>query len=202
MQKLFKNPMFMFILGVVLSCSVTSAFAYSIFASDIGFTPIDDEFKQKDGSNVTNVNEAIEALFNKVSRKSRFGTVSYVTSQGDEMDVRTVTKQLEYGKYLVIINYGNNWWNTNSNSAHGVAETNPLTCSSNNCDITPLSGYYNRIQPSYTKNGRYNYNSDFIFSYYVGIKEASDTISSSFNAGWSDGSDSQYITMTIISINE
>ena len=56
MQKLIKSRIMYFILGVVLSVGITSVFAYSIFAPDVGFTPRDDTW------NVDNSKDALDDL--------------------------------------------------------------------------------------------------------------------------------------------
>lgn len=62
MKKLMKNPLLTFILGVIISCSITSVLAYSILAPDVGFTPTDNAWKQDDGSDIKNVKEALDDL--------------------------------------------------------------------------------------------------------------------------------------------
>ena len=54
MKKLFKSRIFIFILGVVLSCSITSVLAYTLFANNIGFSPTDTSW------NVNNVQDALD----------------------------------------------------------------------------------------------------------------------------------------------
>ena len=62
MKKIFKNPIFTFILGAVIF-STLSVFAYSIIAQDVGFTPKDDTWKNKDGTAIENVKEALDDLY-------------------------------------------------------------------------------------------------------------------------------------------
>ncbi len=197
MKKIIKNPIFMFILGIILSGVTVYAVSYN--ANQIDFKPSNTDW------NVSKVDKALDYLYDKANDKivlNTFGTAIYETSQGDMINSRSVTKQLGEGKYLIAVNYGNSWWNTNSNSASGVTTTYPLICSSNNCDITLLSGYFNRIQPSTKTIDRYLYQHDFISVYYVVIKNNDDRISITVNDGWSSTNDGQYVTMTIIPINE
>ncbi|MBR1416349.1 MAG: hypothetical protein IJ572_00835 [Bacilli bacterium] len=56
MQKLIKNPIFMFMLGVVISIGITSVFAYSLLAPNVGYTPKDEEW------DVSDVKEALDDL--------------------------------------------------------------------------------------------------------------------------------------------
>ena len=57
MQKILNSRLIYFILGVATIIGITSVFAYSIFASDIGFTPHDDTWE------VDNVKGALDDLY-------------------------------------------------------------------------------------------------------------------------------------------
>lgn len=48
MQKQIKTKIFYFVLGVTIAVGITSVFAYSIFAPDVGFTPTDDTWDVED----------------------------------------------------------------------------------------------------------------------------------------------------------
>ena len=62
MKRIFKNPIFMYILGFVTAIGITLVLAYSYLAQDVGFTPKETSWKQNDGSAITNVKEAIDDL--------------------------------------------------------------------------------------------------------------------------------------------
>ena len=66
MQKLIKSRIFCFILGVVISCGITSVFAYTLLAPDVGFTPTEETWKQRGGDDITNVSEALDDLYDQV----------------------------------------------------------------------------------------------------------------------------------------
>ena len=61
MNKIFKSKLLFFILGALIFSSAT-AFAYSIVAPNVGFTPADTTWKKEDGEDITNVEEAIDDL--------------------------------------------------------------------------------------------------------------------------------------------
>ena len=63
MKKIFKNPIFTFIIGIVLTSSVVGVLAYSYAASDIYYTT-------NKNANVENVEQAINDLYSKVHLKS------------------------------------------------------------------------------------------------------------------------------------
>ena len=56
MQKLIKSRLMYFIFGVTIAIGITSVFAYSIFAPDVGFTPRDDTW------DVENTKDALDDL--------------------------------------------------------------------------------------------------------------------------------------------
>ena len=61
MKKILKSRLFFFILGAVIFSTV-SVFAYSIIASDVGFSPIDTSWKKQGGEPIENVEEALNDL--------------------------------------------------------------------------------------------------------------------------------------------
>ena len=63
MKKLISSRLFYFILGVVISCGITTAFAYSFFADDVNFTPTDTSW------DVDNVQKALDELYKDVTLK-------------------------------------------------------------------------------------------------------------------------------------
>ena len=63
MKKILKNPIFTFILGVILTVGITSVFAFSFLAQDVGFTPTDTSWKNDDETNIENVSDALDSLY-------------------------------------------------------------------------------------------------------------------------------------------
>ena len=64
MKKMLKNSLFTFILGVILSGGLATVFAYNFFANQIEFRPV---WSASDGSEITNVAEALNELNDKVN---------------------------------------------------------------------------------------------------------------------------------------
>ena len=81
MKKLIKNPILTFILGVTLSIGITSVLAYAFSATDVGFNPTDNAWKQNDGSDITNVNEALDDLHLKINSLAFKKVCKYVNNQ-------------------------------------------------------------------------------------------------------------------------
>lgn len=66
MKKIFrKSNIFSFLLGAVMFGGITVVSAYTIFANDIEYTPKDTAWKKSDGTDITNVKEAIDELYIK-----------------------------------------------------------------------------------------------------------------------------------------
>ena len=63
MKKVLKNPILTFILGSLIFGCIGIVSAFSLFAQDVGFTPHDTSWKKDDGSDITNVKEAIDELY-------------------------------------------------------------------------------------------------------------------------------------------
>ena len=96
MKKIFKDPLFTFILGVVLTSGI-AVFASQLFASDIKYEP---EWKKSNGDDITNVAEAIDELYSKANNTN--------TSQYDF----TYTKKVSSNKIVINIS-GNDFYGFN-----------------------------------------------------------------------------------------
>ena len=68
MKKIFKNPILTFIIGLIIAGGI-SVSAYSLFATNINYEPI---WKKEDGTNITNVSEALDELYNKADSKRKY----------------------------------------------------------------------------------------------------------------------------------
>ena len=62
-----KINIFSFILGAIIFGGIVGVSAYTIFANDVGYTPTDENWKKADGSNITNVKEAIDELYTRTN---------------------------------------------------------------------------------------------------------------------------------------
>ena len=88
MKKLFKNPIFMFILGFVIAISITTVFAFDFSANNVGFSPTETNW------NVDNVKSALDDLR---LTSHRFGYV-----KGAIKAKSGLTIPVEIGSYIVI----------------------------------------------------------------------------------------------------
>ena len=70
MKKIIKNPIFTFILGALIFGGIGVVSAYTILANDIRYTPKDTTWKKSSGEDITNVQDAIDELYNKTSSSS------------------------------------------------------------------------------------------------------------------------------------
>ncbi|MBR1416338.1 MAG: hypothetical protein IJ572_00780 [Bacilli bacterium] len=89
MKKIFKNPLFTFIIGTVIFSAV-SVLAYSIVSSNVGFTPKDSSWE------VENVSEALDDLYDRTNSIALKKICRYVDSEyGDESDHFSVGTKYE-----------------------------------------------------------------------------------------------------------
>lgn len=65
MKIIIKSRLFAFILGALIFSGITGVAAYNMFAKDIKYTPSDTTWKKSNGEDITNVEEAIDELYNK-----------------------------------------------------------------------------------------------------------------------------------------
>ena len=116
MKNIFKSRIFAFIFGAVIFSGITGVAAYSMFAKDIKYTPKDTTWKKANGEAITNVEEAIDELYNK-NNNILFGAASSDYSAGITIPDRNVTKTLSKGKYIVSVAYSlGAQWSTGTNS--------------------------------------------------------------------------------------
>ena len=69
MKKIKKGYILSFVLGAILFSGITGVAAYTVLASDIGYTPKDTTWKTEDGKDITNVQDAIDSLYIKGDKK-------------------------------------------------------------------------------------------------------------------------------------
>ena len=94
MKKIIKSRVFAFVLGAIIFSGITGVAAYTIFASDIGYTPKDTAWE------VDNVKDAIDELYEKKTTLNLIYS-DLPTSAYDATITRTTN--LNPGKYLLIV---------------------------------------------------------------------------------------------------
>ena len=75
MKKILMSRLLFLILGITLAIGITSVFAYSILAPNIGFNPIDTLWQ------VDNVSDAIDNLYSQMNSKSLIRFCRYVDNE-------------------------------------------------------------------------------------------------------------------------
>lgn len=134
MKKVIKNPLFTFILGIVITSSIAGVVAMSYNAKDVGYTPSDSTW------NVNNVEDAIKSL-KQVEKEGRIDfnnlSVSKNAVVGTKIANRTTSLQLDPGKYLIFASFS---------LSTGYTGTAVIENSTSNFDINVncnvLSGYH------------------------------------------------------------
>ena len=202
-MKIFKNPIFTFIIGAIIFSSITAIAVTQINANQVSYTDSNNREIKLD--------KALDEVYANLDTKkvlNSFGTTQYATSQGSKIAPRNVSLQLTKGKYIVFDYKGHNWRTTATTyqSTFGAIENastsyKNLACESNSCIINDISGYANMIMPAKDSSNYYNQLIVEAFVYYVEIKEVIDTLSASENAGGADNYMSQFDTLIAIPIN-
>ena len=79
MKNFLKTRIFAFILGALIFSGITIASAYSLFASQIGYSP---DWKASDGFDITNVEQAMNELYTIGNKTLSFSTNGWTTYGG------------------------------------------------------------------------------------------------------------------------
>lgn len=185
-MKFLKKNIRLFI-GIIIGMLITGGVVYAVTsASDIGYT--------RTGTNITNVQEALNDLYSKTNNLT-FGNAIHSETLSNLPDT-TRTQQLEItkGKYLVIVKDDAAWYQSNINSISEPTLT--ISCASNNC---VLNNIY-KVGYSHTNNGNIRLTTAMNI-YYAEIKEDTDTISYSYNFGASAGTEPKQVSLHAIPIN-
>ena len=113
MKKIFKKSnIFSFLLGALIFTGITSVAAYSIFATDIGYTPSDSTWKKSNGEDITNVKDAIDELYTKsnediVSKLDLSTDFEY--SMGYRTGPKTISIEIDKGSYFIVFASNYSW---------------------------------------------------------------------------------------------
>ena len=67
MKKFINSKLFIVIITAVICISGTAFAASELLAKDVDYTPLDNEWKATDGTDITNVKEAIDDLHKRIS---------------------------------------------------------------------------------------------------------------------------------------
>ena len=103
MQKLFKNPLFTFIIGFIMAVGITVVFAYDFNAQNVEYLPSDSSW------NVDNTKTALDSLYEKnIGMGETLTNYKYVHTLSA---TNTIDLNLEKGYYLCDAEF--NYTNTN-----------------------------------------------------------------------------------------
>ena len=82
MKKFLTSRIFAFILGAVIFGGITAVSAYTLFASQIKYTPSDNTWKKANGEDIINVSDAVDELYIKANTPKVATQVATLTTQG------------------------------------------------------------------------------------------------------------------------
>ena len=179
MKKIFKSRIFCFLLGVVLSCGITTALAFAYLAPDVGFTPKDDKWE------VDDVKEALDSLHGSIWDMGSFETTIYNQNLG-QLTAKNTSITLNKGNYIILAtaDLGYNT-TTESNGVYANSGSFSFEYDSSKCNFTDMSSKHYRSLASTRFNNMYSISRFENFLYFVEVKE--DNVSIKFKyAGGTD----------------
>ena len=197
MKRIIKSRIFTFILGAIIFGSV-GVIAANYVANDISFTPKDTTWKKQDGTDIVTVKDALDELYTKIDSKLSLDNVYYEKSYGPATS-RTISKQLEKGKYIVSIVYseGGSW---NIDNYDSDISFNTLQCLSNKCEIDKIVGKtINATSSGNASGSSYKAFSSLRHTLYHIDLYADDTISVSY--GSNNVTVANTLSMEIVKLN-
>ena len=120
-----------FILAIIISVSISVYATLQYSASQITY-----------GN--TTLDHTLDDLYTKTNSFPNFSSATYSIDQGTTVPSREASKSVSKGKYIILRNEATGWpiSSTSSYAASSGASNKSLTCDSNNCTITQISGYY------------------------------------------------------------
>ena len=196
MKKIFKNPIFTFILGVLISSGVV--YAVNILSANVEYD------NSQSGIEATTVEGAINELYKGVEAKLPLNTFdeSLIAQTRTYQHPSSVSLDLTKGKYLIVLSYGigSHGPKTTGNTARISPQ---IDCASNNCIQSVITGYtsYSYGAAAYKSSDGYLYNSLSSALLYVDVLEENDTITFNRNGGTNNYC-SLVLTLQAIPINE
>ncbi|MBR1416357.1 MAG: hypothetical protein IJ572_00875 [Bacilli bacterium] len=193
MKKIFKNPIFTFILGITIASS--SAFAYDLFANDVGYIPSDTNW------NVDNVSSALDNLHNSIWEMGTFDEPISNQNLG-QLTAKNTSITLNKGKYIILAtsNYGYNT-TTESSGVYTIDSSLVLNYDTSKCDIKDISKKHYRARASNKFNNMYSITRFQNFIYYAEVNEDNVAITLKYTGG-TDNNIALGITLNAIKLKQ
>ena len=190
-----KNTMLGLIVGIIISG--VSVYAITYEAKDISFTPKNNEWK-KEG--ITDVNEALNYLYNNKFGSLTFMDVFHSESMGARIAHRQTMLELSKGKYIVLV-MKNRGFSTDSNESTSNLLSN-VDLLSNDSDLSIVQITSRDFKTSATTkwNNYYSTSSVITSLYYVEVFSNVVTIYSEINE-IADSNIAQGVSIQAIKIN-
>ena len=193
-----KKTILTIIITAIICISVSVYATISLTANQVSYTD--------SNNNEVRLDQALDNIYQSIDSKliiDSFGTATYQSSQGTPKTSRIINKSINKGKYIVAVTTGEGWNDSGAYSAsEGVTPRDILSCSSNNCVKTKLSGYSNAPKATDPITSDYRLIIGCItYVYYVEIKNDTDTLSAHANAARDYYTGAQFVSMHVISLN-
>ncbi len=168
MKKIFKSPICMFVLGLVLATCIS---VYAITASQVTY-------------NDTPLDEVLDGVYSNLNSKmalNTFGTPVTNYSIGNANTDKTTTLTLNSGKYLLVAIHGNSYETGNTDHSTGNLNGIVAECTSGSCStMQRLYGYHISTAGALHSN-RAAKGQTWAYIYYVEVLENDTVISTTYH---------------------
>ena len=178
----------MFILGATIFGFIGAALAYTLLANEVGYTPKDSTWKKEDNTDIENVQEAIDELYDKwykyynldLSIKNDY-KIFHAQPYSD-----TLSLQLDAGKYIVLFDEDYSGGTQTSGYQYVGQSDFRISSTNGNCELLNNKFYENGSYGTYSGNWR-KYAATHQLIYVCKFLQAgSVSISLSSTAEWQD----------------
>lgn len=193
MKNIFKNSIFMFILGAIVFSFISVVAVTQINASQISYTDFN--------NNATTVDLVLNDLYTKVNKTITTADITSSTAQGNGEATKSTTITLNKGKYLITSAGSTGWPSPSSTSSSQESTSVNISCT-NNCTINKLYGHTNEPHSTNQSNNAYNSLGLSTFVYYVEVSTDNTVITAKTGTGYSNPSIlAQAVQVSAIKIN-
>lgn len=189
-MKILKNPIFIFILGIVIATCLGVYAGTKISASNI--TYIDQNNNEK------TVDVVLNELYSLANVPFSYTAISPNSSQGARIASRSTSVTLNKGKYILATFGSLNTFNTSEINTTSASYNALISCS--NCTHNLISSRQIQSSASKARNSSYETINNSVNLFYVDIEQDNTVVTASENSTDNDTATSQ-ITILGFKVN-
>ena len=144
MKKIFKKSnIFSFLLGAIIFGGIVGVSAYTILATDIGYTPKDATWKKSNGEDITNVNDAINELYAQAKSGFNITSDNLLIEQSNTIDGTVSKTYTAEKKEIIVVSLSQTG---NEKHSNNITTTGSILKDSNNLSKDYNSSWYINIR--------------------------------------------------------